>query len=278
MEYKANRQHLRYWLIAVIPVVFLTFRHCGHPADKAPQTPRDYAAIAQEGILRATVECSPVSYHAEGDSVSGFDYELIHTFAQEKGLKIEFIPKKSFDRRLKGLSSGEFDLIASGIPNTRELKDSLRLTLPLMLSRQVLVQRRKDDSLHIRSQLDLAGQTLHVVKGSPVIPRIQNLGEEIADTIYIKEIAKCTPQRLIAQVADGKIDYAVCDEHIAQAVADSFPQVDISTAISFTQFYSWAVSKQSPDLADSLNSWLGSFMKTKEYRDIYRRYHRKGRK
>ena len=61
----------------------------------------------------------------------------------------------------------------------------LLLTSPITLNKQVLVQRKEsgengeNDSLYIRNQLDLAGRTLHVVKGSPSILRIQNLGNEI---------------------------------------------------------------------------------------------------
>ena len=168
----------------------------------------------------------------------------------------------SFDERLRGLSDGRYDVIAYGILATSELKDSLLLTSPIILNKQVLVQRKangENDSLYIRNQLDLAQKTLHVVKGSPSILRIQNLGNEIGDTIYIKEIEKYGSEQLISLVAHGDIDYAVCDESIARAVADSLPQVDINTAISFTQFYSWAVSKQSPALLDSLNTWLDKF-------------------
>lgn len=100
--------------------------------------------------------------------------------------------------------------------------------------------------------------------------RIQNLGNEIGDTIYIKEIDKYGSEQLISMVAHGDIDYAVCDESIALAAADSLPQIDINTAISFTQFYSWAVSKQSPVLLDSLNTWLDKFQKEKEYQKIYK--------
>ena len=53
------------------------------------------------------------------------------------------------------------------------------------------------------------------------------------------------------------------------------PQIDINTAISFTQFYSWAVSKQSPALLDSLNTWLDKFQKEKEYQKIYKKYYDK---
>jgi len=184
----------------------------------------------------------------------------------------------SFDERLEGLSDGRYDVIAYGILATSELKDSLLLTSPIILNKQVLVQRKangENDSLYIRSQLDLAKKTLHVVKGSPSILRIHNLGNEIGDTIYIKEIEKYGSEQLISLVAHGDIDYAVCDESIARAVTDSLPQLDINTAISFTQFYSWAVSKQSPALLDSLNTWLDKFQKEKEYQKIYRKYYTK---
>lgn len=102
---------------------------------------------------------------------------------------------------------------------------------------------------------------MNVVKGSPSILRIRNLSNEIGDTIYVNEIEKYGSEQLIAMVAHGDIDYAVCDEGIARMAVDSLPQLDINTAISFTQFYSWGVSKQSPALLDSLNTWLSDFRK-----------------
>ena len=234
------------YLVPVIIVLAIIFsiRQCGNQ-EKPSGHPRDYAAIANEGILRVATEYNSISFYVDGDTVSGFHYELIQAFAHDKGLKTE---------------------------------DSLLLTSPITLNKQVLVQRKENgenDSLHIRSQLDLAGRTLHVVKGSPSILRIQNLGNEIGDTIYIKEIEKYGSEQLISMVAHGDIDYAVCDESIARAAADSIPQIDINTAISFTQFYSWAVSKQSPALLDSLNAWLDKFQKEKEYQKIYKKYYDK---
>lgn len=97
------------------------------------------------------------------------------------------------------------------------------------------------------------------MKGSPSILRIRNLGNEIGDTIYIKEIDKYGSEQLISLVAHGDIDYAVCDESIARAVTDSIPQIDINTDISFTQFYSWGVSKQSPVLLTALTAGFRLF-------------------
>jgi membrane-bound lytic murein transglycosylase MltF len=237
--------------------------------------PRDYSEIAASGLLRAVTEYNAISFYADGDTVSGFNYELIEAFARDKGLEVEITPEMSHDKRLQGLSEGAYDVVAYDIPATSLLKDSLLLTIPIVLTRQVLVQRKagQDSSTYIKSQLELAQKTLYVAKGSPAIMRIHNLGNEIADTIYIEEIGKYGTEQLMAMVAHGDIDYAVTDETVAKAYIASFPQLDMNTGISFTLFYSWGVNKQSPALLDSLNTWLKAFTQTKEYKRIYQKYY-----
>lgn len=264
---------LKYVAMGIIAACITTFFL---KKEKKHGHPRDYAEIATEKIIRAATEYNSISFYVDGDTLSGFHYELIEAFARDHGWEAAITPEMSFDKRLEGLADGVFDVIAYGILATSELKDSLLLTTPIVLNKQILVQRKATsptDSIFVKSQLDLAGKTLHVVKGSPSILRIHNLGNEIGDTIYIKEIDKYGSEQLIALVAHGDIDYAVCDESIARIVSDSFPQIDINTDISFTQFYSWGVSKQSPVLLDSLNSWLQSFCNSKEFQSIYRKYY-----
>lgn len=106
-------------------------------------SPRDYAEIASSGILRAVTEYNAVSYHVTEDTLQGFDYELLNLFASEKGLKLEITPEMSFEKRLKGLISGQYDILATGTVVTTQLKDSLLFTRTLLLSKQVLVQRKK---------------------------------------------------------------------------------------------------------------------------------------
>lgn len=271
-----KRNYLKYLLLGVI--CFLVLWLWPQKKEKENGHPRDYVEIIASGILHAATEYNSISFYVDGDTVTGFHYELIEAFARDKGIQAQVSPVMSFGQRLQGLETGKYDVIAYGILVTSELKDSLLLTSPIILSKQVLVQRKpvsEHDSLFVKNQLDLAGRTLHVVKGSPSILRIRNLGNEIGDTIYTNEVEKYGSEQLIAMVAHGDIDYAVCDESIARAAADSLPQLDISTDISFTQFYSWGVSKQSPVLLDSLNSWLTKFREGKEYKEIYRKYYGK---
>ena len=269
-----NKKLIKYLLIGIIATLVATYL-LPEKRTEQPIMPRDYDAIKQSGVIRATTEYNAISYFVQGDTVSGLHYELLHAFAKEHGLEVELMPEMSFEKRMQGLTDGTFDLIAHGIQNTVEQKENLLLTAPILRNRQVLIQREPasiDDSSYIKSHLELAGKTLHIVKGSPSILRIRNLSNEIGDTIYIKEVENYGPEQLLSLVAHGDIDYAVCDESVARAMIDSLPQIDIHTAISFSQFYSWGVNKQSPALLDSLNQWLRSYKQTKEYKQLIKKY------
>lgn len=267
-----------YSLPAAIAAILLTVFFLLPSQKETPATEnhyRDYEQIKAEGFINAVTEYDPVSFHALDDTVSGFHYELLNAFASAHGLQANVSAEMSFDTQLKGLETGKFDLIAYNLIATSEVKDSLLLTIPIVLNRQVLIQRKdtaNNDTLSIRSQLDLAGKTVHVVKDSPAIFRIRNLSDEIGDTIHINEIEQYGAEQLIALVAHGDIDYTVCDESIARTLLDSLPQIDTSVAIGFTQFHSWAVSKHSPVLLDSLNAWLETYEKSKEYLMLCRKY------
>lgn len=257
----------------VLAMVWKEFNR-DHSKDATPQH-RDYSEIATSGKLRVVTEYNAISYILDRDTIVGFNYELIQAFARDKALSVEITPEMSFERRLEGLSNGTYDLIAYDIPTTNELKDSLLLTVPIILTKQVLVQRNEetDSTGFVHSQLDLANRTLHVAKGSPAIMRIRHIESEIAEEINVEEIEKYSSEQLMAMVAHGDINYAVIEETIAKAYIDSFPQLDINTGISMTLFYSWGVSKQSPALRDTLDAWLTDFMTSKEFRKMYNKYY-----
>lgn len=277
---KRNALHAIYLLTLaiVIAAICIALLLPDHGNTQEPQRPpRDYPEIKQDGTLNAVTEYNALGYYADKDTIAGFQYELIQAFAGSKGLHANIRPAMDFEERIKGLNDRTFDIIACNLLATSELKDSIALTRPILLSKDILVQRKKsgNDSAFISNQLALAHKTVHIAKGSPTLLRLRNLSHEIGDTIYVNEIDKYGPEQLMALVAHGDIDYAVCDEKMARAFADSLPQLDLTTDISFTQFYAWGVRKQSTVLLDSLNAWLDSFLNTEAYSRLYRKYYLK---
>lgn len=87
------------------------------------------------------------------------------------------------------------------------------------------------------------------------------------------EDATYETEQLVMMVAAGDIDFTVCDEKVARRLAESLPEIDIETDISFTQLESWAVRKNAPLLLDSLNSWLERFKKSAAFKKIVEKYY-----
>ena len=137
------KKYLKYVLMGILAAT-LSSIFFKKKTEAETSLPRDYAEIAASGILRAVTEYNSISFYVDGDTISGFHYELIQAFARDKRLKAEITPVMSFEERLKGLSEGRYDVIAYGILATSKLKDSLLLTSPIVLNKQVLVQRKEN--------------------------------------------------------------------------------------------------------------------------------------
>lgn len=234
-------------------------------------SPRDLSAILKDGTLRAVIEENPISYRIEGDTASGFDYEILHAFARHLKVQLEITSDSSLEQRIAGLKEGRYDLLAKTFAVNTLHGDSLAYTLPLFTAKYILVQRKvMPDSIAVRTAMDLKGKTVFIEKESPVLLRLTHLAEEIADTIHVQEDALRNTEQLIEAVANGEIDFAVCDEEVAKFA--TFENVDTTVEISFPQFRAWAVNNQSPQLLDTLNTWLGNYTKQRAYKKLIRKY------
>ncbi len=216
----------------------------------------------------------------------GYQYELLNLLAEHLGVRLEVVVNNSIDESFKCLLNNNCDLIAINLTVTRERGRIVDFTEPHSQTRQVLVQRKPENWRYMtRSELDthiitgpleLAGKTVYVQSHSAYASRLRNLMEEIGDTIIIKEVDQVAEQ-LITMVAKGKIDYTVSDENVAMVNQTYFDNLDIGTAISFSQNLAWAVRKGDHHLRDSVNRWLRDFRSTVEFRLLYAKYFRNQR-
>lgn len=265
---------LYFVLLAVaVYLMFLLFN-----LNKKPGVvlPRDFPEIIASGTLNVATDYNTIGYHVSGDTTAGFQYELIKSIEKAWGIEVKIFLENNLDDNLNGLKTGKYDVVARNIPINSELLSEFDFTRFISRNKHVLVQRKHEynDSIEpIRQHLELAKKRIHVPHDSPAILRIRNLAHEIGDTIFIVENATYESEQLVMMVAGGDIDFAVCDEKTAMKLAQEFPEIDIQTDISFTQLESWAVRKDSPILLDSLNSWFGSFLESKEFGKLYKRYY-----
>ena len=238
---------------------------------------RDYDEIRSEGILRVVTEYNQSGYFVSSDTIQGFQYELCRAISEISGLDVQIFLDMSLAESFTSLKNRKYDIIARNIPVTSEIKENYLFSDPVVLSKQVLVQRTAEanDSIQpIRNQLELAGKTLYIPENSPALLRILNLQHEIGDTIFVVEENRYSSEQIIIMVARGDIDYAVCDLQIATVAASQFSEIDIGTDISFTQLQSWAVRQESVALLDSLNHWFMIIRDEGVFDEIYKRYYK----
>ncbi len=237
--------------------------------------PRDYKEIMISGVLNVVTDYNTFGYHVAGDSTVGFQYEMIKILEKDWNIKIDIFLENSLDNNLKGLEMGKYDIVARNIPINSALRDNFNFTQFMFKDKQVLVQRKQefnDNIAPIRQHLDLAKKTIFVHRDSPIILRLQNLSNEIGDTIYIEQNDIYEEEQLVMMVAGGDIDFTVCNEKVAKRLALELPEIDIETDISFTQLESWAVRKSSPVLLDSLNSWLINLFESEKFKKTLKKY------
>ena len=266
------------WVYIVLLALAIVTMYSLRKSQPRRQVVRDLPEIEKEGILRMTTEYSPTSYYIEEDSVLGFQYELCQAIAKVSGLEIQLNLEMNLQKSFLDLESGKCDVIARNIPITSENKEHYLFTDPIWFDKQVLVQRTEKANGGIKpihNQLLLGSKTLYLPKGSPALLRIQNLEQEIGDTIYTYEDELYSDEQLIIMVAKGDIDFAVCDQQIAEKMKKRFSEIDISTDISFTQLQSWAVRKGSPILLDSLNSWLKRVKTGDDFKKTFQNHYKK---
>jgi membrane-bound lytic murein transglycosylase MltF len=241
-----------------------------------PLEVRDFPQITESGILNIVTDYNSIGYFVSSYSIAGFQYEMIRALEREWGIPVAIFIENGLNDNLNGLYLNRYDLIARTVPVTAVLRDSFTFTQPIILNKQVLVQRiaaYSENTEPIRRHLDLAQKTIRVPENSPVILRLNNLAHEIGDTIYIEECDSYETEQLVMLVASGEIDFTVSDERTARQLAEQFPEIDIETDISFTQMESWVVRKDSPLLLDSLNVWLARFRETDEFKRMYNKYY-----
>jgi membrane-bound lytic murein transglycosylase F len=217
----------------------------------------------------------------------GFNYELLKSFSDNIGIDLEIITENHPDKALKMLNKGDADLIAYSLNINSSGEKNVRYTTPFGETREVLVQRKPRnwrtmsaeelEKILIRSQSGLARRTVYVQAGSSHAEQLISQARETGDSINIIEVP-FESEKLIQNVAEGEIDFTVCNENLAQVNATYYPNIDVSTPVSLLQNTAWVLRKNNSEaLLTELNRWILSFKDTGSYALLYAKYFRNPR-
>ncbi len=234
----------------------------------------DFTVIQDSGVINVITLYSSISYFIYKGEPMGYEYELLKDFADSHGLKINIKIAANTNMLTEMLLRGEGDLVAYNIPVTNEMKQLITYCGREVITQQVLIQRANRKDTLLRDVTDLIGKEVWVKHNTKYYDRLINLNNELGGGIIIRDIQKDTinTEDLIELVSEGKIPYTVGDNNIAQLNKTYYSNIDISLILSHPQRSSWAVRKDSPILADTLNKWFEENKNTTKYKAIMKRY------
>lgn len=206
--------------------------------------------------LRVAMQYAPGSFYYENDTLRGRDYDALVSL----GIPYRIYPITNPSEGLRGLRDGRYDLVIADLPQTADAAQEYIFTEPIYLDRQVLVQRLDSAGAApaLTSPLQLAGKTVTVPAGSPMVARLNNLAREIGETIYVNE-RDATTERLLTELALGadSVGLTVANSTLAEQIAREFPGLlDYSVPVSLTQFQSWVLMPSDTALRNLLNTRL----------------------
>lgn len=236
----------------------------------------DLKRIKDSGVLRAVVDYNSTNYFVYRGKPMGFKYDLLQELSRDLGVKLEIVVSNHLGETFQGLKERRYDLVAKNLTITKERNEQIDFTIPIDQTLQVLVQRidqgDSNDSSFVSSILDLAGKKVHVQKNTSYYNRLVNLSDEIGSHIEIVEDSIYGVEQLVARVAEGKIDYTICDQNVAKLNKMYYPNLDVSLKVSFSQNLAWAIPKGSEEWKNYADEWITSFKATNLYSLLYHKY------
>lgn len=233
----------------------------------------DLQQIKDSGELVVLTLYSSTTYFNYRGQDMGFQYELSEQFAKSLGVKLRVEVAKNVDGLIEKLLAGEGDIIAYNLPITKEMKDSVIYCGEEVITHQVIVQRSGGKIKPLTDVTELIGKDVYVKPGK-YYDRLVNLDQELGGGIHIHEVTNdsISAEDLITQVSQGKIPYTVADNDVARLNTTYYPNLNIKLSISFDQRASWAVRKDSPELAEAANKWHEENMTSPAYTASMKRY------
>lgn len=248
-----------------------------------PDAKIDLPEILQKGKITVLAENSTTSFFYYKGKKMGFEYELLKLFAEEIGVDLEVKVVNNLDSLIPLLNRGEGDIIACNYTVTRDRGRVINFSEAFLQTQQVLIQRKpegwkkmkeeewKKELVH--SPNELVNKKIHVWRNSSYYERLNNLQEEIGDTILIEGLeGNIGGEELIEMVAEGIIDYTVTEDIVAKVNSQFFDNLYAEVNLSVKQKIAFGLRKSSSLLKHKLDEWLIDFMDKSTFKYISKKY------
>ena len=184
---------------------------------------------------------------------SRFYRDLVRRFAEQHFLEVDWLEVGRWDELVPALVAGRGDFIAADITVTEQRREKVAFTVPAHRTREHIVVRKGD---RVESLGELEGREITIRERSSFWHAVQDARRthpEIEVRLVSENVA---PERLLASVADGRLDVAAVDVASSTQLDLEWPTLRFLTRPLMSDAVAWAVNPHAPRLLEELDRFL----------------------
>jgi membrane-bound lytic murein transglycosylase F len=245
------------------------------PEDPIPED--RLFTIRKRGYLIALTEQNTLNYYIYRGATMGYQLTLLESLARKLHVRLRIISGNDVARLYQFLDLKAADILAINLPVTREGRNLVSFSLPLIETRMVLI-RNKMESCElnrlpvIRTLHDFPSDTVYVSMNPFQEPLNQYFIKETHKRAILKNLP-CSQEELIRLIAFSKISYALVHENLAMVYKRQYRNLDVSH-VAFPLFScGWGIPKGSDSLLTFVNNWISDIKNRGELNRIYLNYY-----
>lgn len=237
-----------------------------------PSTPTTLERVRDNGAMSVAVRVHPSSYYRLDTTAGGFDYELVHQFAERLGVRLNLLVVKSIADSNRMILQGRADLAATSMHVLEENTPTLRYGPVYGVSRSVVVYRQ--GSRRPGKPSDLVGKQLAVPAGTAHARSLRELKPNHPGLAWT-EVNGSGVLSLLRNVYEGIFEFTLADDYEFADIRRVFPELRKGFEIPREHGFAWALPRDADDslyfeMLVFLNA-LRSSGRLAQLRDLYYR-------
>ena len=250
-------------LIAFFSVSIFMFGWLSHSAyspGKKIKKVTTLMKIKREKELNVVLLNSPSTYYIGIDGPTGFEYDLLASYAKHLDVKLNITPAHTIAQAIKMSQNPNIHITSASLTKTLQREEAFNFGPSYFeVQEQVICYRgmlRKNK--FPRDVEDLAGLKIMVgtnTSYSQTIKSLKNDGFDINATFT----SEFSTEELLQKVSSHEIDCTVADSNIYALNLRYFPEIAMAFSISGREQLSWILQKDTPELKADMYSWLNTF-------------------
>jgi len=256
----------KYFYILVFTFLSFSFfafgwlSHSAYKPGKKIQKISNLEKIKVKKELNVVFLNTPTTYYIGTEGPTGFEYDLLSTYAKHLDVKLNITTVHTIKEALKLSKNLDIDIISASVTKTVKREKNLNFGPSYFeVQEQVICNRKMQKTSRFpRDVEDLNGLNLVVGEDTSYSETIHSLeadGFEINATYS----SSLSTEELLEKVSKNQIECTIADSNIYALNLRYFPELAMAFTISGREQLAWVFPKESPELEKSMYQWLNSY-------------------